>query len=281
MDYLYNLPDEDREDEGFLRASNYALSEFLKLKLEGVPAKEIDKFITNAWWEHVENDDLTDEEANDLLTQIQDEKGGHIPYSPGWPARFAGLVEDTPLYRLELSVNVWVADRHKRVYWRPVDALYARYHWQILQERVHTLTIEATPEAQHIKIPRLQAAIDWLKGYELRLATAQEMLAAKTTPLTWQGSKAELAELGYSLLESGVVGATNRAAAVKSLGEVFGVALGDNPATHLQTIQKRKAGGLLTPLLDRLRDAFSQYMKRKDESEAERRTRRRGRENTA
>ena len=124
-------------------------------------------------------------------------------------------------------------------------------------------------------MPRLQAAIEWLKGYEQRLATEQEKSTSKTTPLVWQGSKAELAELGYSLLESGVVEALNRAVAVKKIGELFGVALGDNPATHLQTIQKRKPGGLLTPLLDRLRDAFSQYMNSKDENEVARRKRRR------
>jgi hypothetical protein len=281
MDYLYELADEDREDEGFTRASNYALTDFLKLDLDDVPDKEVNSFITEAWWEYVENSDLTEDAAYDLLVKVQKEQGGHIPYSPGWPARFARLVEDTPLYSLEVSINVWVVDKAERIYWRPIDALYLRYHWQILQERVNALTIETTPEAQHIKIPRLQTAIDWLKGYELRLAIAQEMLAAKTTPLTWQGTKAELAELGYSLLESDTVGAANRAAAVKSLGEVFGVALGDNPAVHLQTIQKRKAGSLLTPLLDRLREAFTEYMKRKDESEADRRKRRRGRENTA
>lgn len=281
MDYLYQLPEEDREDEGHSRASDYALKEFLKLDVKGVAPDKLSDFITNAWWEHIDNAGLTNDEANKLLIEIQDEKGGHIPYSPGWPARFSTLVESTPLYSLETSINVWVVDKSYRIYWRPIDALHLRYHWQILQERVNALTIEATPEAQHIKIPRLQAAINWLKGYELRLATAQERLVAKTTPLPWQGTKAELAELGYSLLESGVVGATNRAAAVKSLGEVFGVVLGDNPATHLQTIQKRKSGGLLTPLLDRLREAFTEYIKRKDESEADRRKRRRGRENTA
>jgi hypothetical protein len=274
MDYLYQLPDEDREEEGFIRASNYALTEFLKLDLKGVPAQRVNEFITDAWWDYKEREGLTEDEAYKILVKVQDEHGFHIPYSPNRPAHLARLVEETPLYRIELSVNVWVFDTLFDS--RPADALHARYHWQVLQERVHELLIEATPEAQHIKIPRLQTAIDWLKGYELRLATAQERLAAKTTPLSWQGTKAELAELGYSLLESGAVGANNRAAAVKSLGEVFGVALGDNPATHLQTIQKRKAGGLLTPLLDRLRDAFIEYMKRKDESEADRRKRRRG-----
>jgi hypothetical protein len=189
------------------------------------------------------------------------------------------LVERTPLYSLDTSVNIWSAG--KLSYWRPVDARYMRYHWQILQERLNELLVEATPEAQHIKLPRLQAAIDWLKGYEDRLAVAEEKLVGKSTLLTWQGTKAELAELGYSLLESGVVEAPNRATAVKKIGELFGVALGDNPATHLQTIQKRKIGGLLKPLLDRLRDAFSQYMARKDESETARRKRRRGGENTA
>lgn len=275
MDYIYQLPDEDREEEGFIRSSNYALSEFLKLDLKGVPAKEVDKFITDAWWEHIEKLDLTDEESSDLLDKVQAENGAHIPYSEGWPARFAGLVEETPLYRLEVSINVWVADKHRFIYWRPVDAYYVRYHWQILQERIHELTIEATPQATHIKIPRLNAAIGWLKGYEQRLAEYQEQRTSKAVPLAWQGSKAELVELGYSLLESGVVAALNRAGAVKKLGELFGVALGDNPATHLQTIQKRKIGAVLTPLLDKLKNAFAHYLESKAESEVQKRLTRR------
>ncbi|WP_151088048.1 RteC domain-containing protein [Hymenobacter baengnokdamensis] len=272
MDYLYQLPEEDREEEGFLRASNYALTEFLKLDLKGIPAGKIEKYITDSWWKYIEDNDLTNEDADSLLAKIQDESGFHIPYSPNRPSHLARLVEETPLYRIEISVNVWVFS--PLINSRPADALHARYHWQILQERVHELIVEATPEAQHIKTPRLQAAIDWLKGYELRLATTQERLAAKTTPLTWQGTKAELTELGYSLLESGAISATNRAAAVKSLGEVFGVALGDNPAAHLQTIQKRKIGAVLTPLLDKLKTAFVGYLERKTESEALNRTRR-------
>lgn len=271
MDYLYQLPDEDREEEGFTRASNYSLSEFLKLDLRGVPTGKHDKFITDAWWEYVEKADLTDEEASDLLDKVQNESGWHIPYSSGWPTHFAKLVEGTPLYRLEASINVWVIDKHHFSYWRPIDALYVRYHWQILQERIHELEIENSIEFQHIKMPRLQAAIDWLKGYEQRLAAEQEKITNKTMPLAWQGTKAEFVELGYALLESGVVNAPNRAVAIKKLGEQFGVALGDNPATHLQTIQKRKPGGLLTPLLDRLRDAFNQYMSSKDENEVARR----------
>lgn len=272
---MYQLPDTDREEEGFIRSSNYALSEFLQLDLKDVPAKEVDKFITDSWWKHVEELDLTDKEASDLLDKVQAENGAHIPYSSGWPARFAGLVEETPLYSLDVSVSVWVADKHGFIYWRPVDAYYARYHWQILQERVHELIIDASPRAIHIKIPRLNAAIDWLKGYEQRLAVAQEAQVNKTVPLAWQGSKAELVELGYSLLESGVVAAPNRAGAVKKLGELFGIALGDNPAAHLQTIQKRKAGAILTPLLDKLRAAFAGYLEGKVEKEAQARAIRR------
>jgi hypothetical protein len=76
MDYLYELPDEDREDEGFTRASNYSLTEFLNLDLEGVPADKVGDFISNAWWEYVEKNDLTEDAAYELLTKVQDEKGG-------------------------------------------------------------------------------------------------------------------------------------------------------------------------------------------------------------
>ena len=254
---------------------NHALSQFLNLKLQDIPAEQIHRYIIDKWWEYKEEANLTEEQADELLEKLEDEKGGHIPYSSGWPARFSGLVENSRLYTLEGHINAWVAEKHNRDYWQLPDALYARYHWQILQERVNELLVEATPEAHHIKIPRLNAAINWLKGYEQRLALAQEEQASKTVPLAWQGSKAELAELGYSLLESGVVAAPNRAGAVKKLGELFGVALGDNPAAHLQTIQKRKTGAVLTPLLDKLKAAFVGYLERKAESEALNRAKRR------
>lgn len=265
MDYLYQIPDEDRQEEGFIRASNQALREFLALDVQHVPPEKLDDFLTSAWWEYIKKQNLSDAEASALLDKIQTEKGGSLPYSAGWPARFAGLIEETPLYNLESSLIDWVANGN--LYWRPADALYARYHWQILQERVHELAATA-PDAHPVRLPRLLTAIDWLKGYEQRLAAAQQAQVSQVSPLAWQGSKAELAELGYSLLESGVVAARNRAGAVKMLGELFGIALGDNPAAHLQTIQKRKPGALLTPLLDKLKAAFSGYLDQKTENEA-------------
>jgi hypothetical protein len=86
-----------------------------------------------------------------------------------------------------------------------------------------------------------------------------------TPLLQWQGSKTELAELGYALLEAGLIGGP-REAALKALAGFFGQDLG-NPAKHLQTLQKRKWDPSdkepATPLLDRLGTALKILLKGK------------------
>jgi hypothetical protein len=83
--------------------------------------------------------------------------------------------------------------------------------------------------------------------------------------LPWQGSKAELAELGYALLEAGLISGP-RESALKTLANFFGQDLG-NPAKHLQTLQKRKWNPgdkePPTPLLDRLGAALKGLLKGK------------------
>ncbi len=264
MNYLYELPDESREDEGFSRASDYALTAFLKLDLQGIPQASRGEHITNAWWKHVENINLTNEEASSLLEKIQGEHLPVFPYTHKYPQRFWEDVENKPLYELETWLKLVVGCTHPSFsYWQAPDAHYARYHWQILQERVNELAISLdNAENQHIKLPRLQAAIAWLKGWEQHLAEtdAKTRKATAAAPLTWLGGKVELAELGYALLQSGKLEGGNRAATLKKLGELLGVSLGENPATHLQTIQKRKGEASATPFLDRLREEFTTYL---------------------
>ena len=268
MDYLYQLPERDKADEAHTTYSNAALIEFLQLDTSEVAAGELEAFITEAWWNYISQEQLSDGQASELLESLQRKHAKAMPYSSSFPAYYASVVEALQLYEVEWRVNVWAS--HLNLLSDPLDA---RYLWQILQERVNELTLDGSSEALLIKIPRLNMAIAWLQGFEKRLAVALEYQAAGSTPFAWQGSKTDLAELGYALLESGTVTAPNRAGAVKKLGEVFGVALGDNPATHLQTIQKRKAGALLTPLLDKLRAAFVGYLDRKTEAEQAARSR--------
>lgn len=81
--------------------------------------------------------------------------------------------------------------------------------------------------------------------------------------IKWLGSKTELAELGYALLEAQLIGGP-REASLRSLSTFFGQDLG-NPAKHLQTLQKRKWDALTkeptTPLIDKLRVALRDYLK--------------------
>ncbi|MCI1187856.1 RteC domain-containing protein [Hymenobacter sp. DH14] len=93
------------------------------------------------------------------------------------------------------------------------------------------------------------------------------LVTRQLSDLQWQGSKTELAELGYALLEAGLISGP-REAALRALASSFGQDLG-NPAKHLQTLQKRKwgPGGKepITPLIDRLGAALKQLLKTKSE----------------
>ena len=274
MSYLYELPDEDREEAGLSRASDYALSEFLKLDLQDIPPGKRGEYIAEAWWKYVEKLDLSNDAASNLLDEIQAKCPPLFPYAHKYPKRFWEDVEEKPIYDLETWLKSVVGRSHLlSLYGQAPDAHYARYHWQILQERVNELTAcPENTEAQHVKLPRLQAAITWLRGWEQHLAEADAKSRSATTaaPLTWLGGKVELAELGYALLESGKLGGGNRGATLKKLGELLGVSMGDNPATHLQTIQKRKGDTSATPFLDRLRMDFAAYLAGLAENDARR-----------
>lgn len=110
----------------------------------------------------------------------------------------------------------------------------------------------------------LQIGLDWLLEAIRQL---QPERAEQTTieGLKWQGSKAELAELGYSLIEAGLIKTKEgeRGAALTALGRSFGLDLG-KPESHLQTIQKRKSAVSSTPLLDRLKTAFEGFLERRE-----------------
>lgn len=90
------------------------------------------------------------------------------PYSKSYERIFASLIECVELQEAEKHLIDFVFER----YWEPADALHIRYNWQILQERANQLEADETSEAKDIRLPRLNAAIDWLKDYEQRLAVA-------------------------------------------------------------------------------------------------------------
>lgn len=135
------------------------------------------------------------------------------------------------------------------------------------EDYAYLANIISAYSGQHSFVPtsREGIALLWLRQHISRLGGLPTVEVAAPLPVTkpslhWLGSKAELAELGYALLEAGLVEG-NRGSTITTLGEVFGVELG-KPEKHLQTIQKRKAGVSLTPLLDRLKSALERFLGR-------------------
>lgn len=93
----------------------------------------------------------------------------------------------------------------------------------------------------------------------LMLRHKQEEARTHPTPtLKWTGSKTELAELAYALLETGLIETRNREKAILSLAAFFGVADMD-PIRQLQSLQRRTAAKA-TPLLDRLKKTLVNYL---------------------
>ena len=111
------------------------------------------------------------------------------PYTKSYETIFASVIETSNLQGIDTQLADFVFER----YWYPADALHIRYNWQILQERANQLKANE-PEAQYTTLPRLNAAIDWLKDYEQQLvltavdsATTQQV----STTLRWSGETGE------------------------------------------------------------------------------------------
>ncbi|MCI1187857.1 RteC domain-containing protein [Hymenobacter sp. DH14] len=107
---------------------------------------------------------------------------------------------------------------------------------------------------------RRDQVYEWLNPSPTDIGVKDKVLSPV---LAWQGSKTDLAELGYALLEAGLIGGP-REAALKSLANFFGQELG-NPAKHLQTLQKRQwdpgKKEPVTPLLDRMASALKSLLR--------------------
>jgi hypothetical protein len=141
--------------------------------------------------------------------------------------------------------------------------------YEYLADVLRASLADATYEDATFNKASLQIGVDWLletarqlRPEELRPGKAEQLLVEV---LKWQGNKAELAELGYALIEAKLIDVKEgeRGAALTALGQFFGVELG-KPESHLQTIQKRKSVGGNTPLLDRLKRAFEGFLERRE-----------------
>jgi hypothetical protein len=76
----------------------------------------------------------------------------------------------------------------------------------------------------------------------------------------WAGSKIDLVEIAYGLLEAGILKATNgRGKAIEALAAMFNLVLG-KPERHLQTIKKRPLDSEQAQALDRAKQALVHFL---------------------
>lgn len=136
--------------------------------------------------------------------------------------------------------------------------------YEYLADVLRASLVNTTYEDATFNKVSLQIGVDWLLE-TIRQLRPERIEQTDVEGLKWQGSKAELAELGYSLLEAGLIKAKEgeRGAVLAALGHSFGLDLG-KPESHLQTIQKRKSAVSSTPLLDRLKRAFEAFLERRE-----------------
>lgn len=86
-----------------------------------------------------------------------------------------------------------------------------------------------------------------------------------TLGLKWHAPRTEFVELIYALFEAGAITSIvpgGREGAVKRLGEALGVEGKTAPSTVIQDIKTKRNRDRLTPLLDRLKEKFLDYLSR-------------------
>ena len=106
----------------------------------------------------------------------------------------------------------------------------------------------------------LELGLEWINK------TVNELWSppvALIKPVKWKGPKANFTELAYALIESKSLefDEGERAKTVTQLAKLFSIDL-PKPESSLQTIGGRKTRVSVTPFLDRLRDAFSDFLER-------------------
>ena len=86
---------------------------------------------------------------------------------------------------------------------------------------------------------------------------------ALVKPVKWKGPTVHFTELAYALIESKSLefDERERAKTITQLAKLFSIDL-PKPESSLQTIGGRKTGVSLTPFLDRLQKAFSDFLER-------------------
>lgn len=192
--------------------------------------------------------------------------GADIPYHPSWHRAYPNRVATYP-YRELLSLIARDVERYEREYpfffsgnaggYDLINAtlkaagneqldhllLQAEAHHRAQLERAQWLASRATP-ARPRPSPELLYFGEGLPG-------------VKKPPLVeWTGTKADFVELGYALIESGMLKiSAGRASTVIALGNLFNLSI-EKPEKHLQTIKKRQQGANMTALLDKLKEAF-------------------------
>jgi hypothetical protein len=198
--------------------------------------------------------------------------GADIPYHPSWCLAYPQRVATYPYQEL-LSYISRDIERYEQQYPYLFSGNAGGY------ELIYDALVAArNPQLDHLlqqaeahHRTQLERA-EWLasrSGTEKRpkapapslLYFSEELPGLKKPPLVeWMGSKADFVELGYALIESGMLKiSAGRANTLKALADMFNLTI-DKPEKHLQTIKKRQQGANMAPLLGKLLEAFLRWL---------------------
>lgn len=215
--------------------------------------------------------------AEDERTRWQnslDLAGADIPYHPSWHRAYPKRVATYPYQQL-LSLIASDVERYEKEYPYIFSGNAGGYDLiYVALEAANNLQLDhllQQAEAHHrAQLERAQ----WLASRPVGathvkplppalLYFSEELPGLKKPPLVeWTGSKAAFVELGYALIESGMLNiSVGRANALKALADMFNLSI-EKPEKHLQTIKKRQQGANMTPLLDTLREVFVRWLQR-------------------
>jgi hypothetical protein len=231
------------------------------------------RYIGGRLWE-LKGDELLDallEEKNNLSERLGDEEydkyreevaqqaaveARTIPFSDVYHIWMVSIMERIPLWQVAESADAFFV---------MIEGFDTQREFQYLLD----IFQDAINENRVTKRPQIDRTIEWIREQLQHLARQSDAPSPSALPadkqLEWLGTKVELVELAYALLEAGTIRASSRAKAVALLASFFGVSDLGKPEKGLEAIKKRREqdGQPRTPLLDKLKESLIRYLSRR------------------
>lgn len=233
----------------------------------------------------VDGDDINLCWQGDTISWLSELYEGPPALRAGTPARLSHTAHWLGLTYQNLTQPDWL---YLISILNPLLNIQVEYQERVFDEKGHySHQITHTGNFRD-KYPTVQRAVEYAKfktatmpadGLSLLLpSVAHKQLAASTQEakpteasapqlvtlgLTWQGPRTEFVELACALYEAGAItidGLGGRDAVVERLGSALGVTGKTPVSTVLQDIKNKRNGDRQTPLLDRLKTKFLDYL---------------------